>query len=244
LTVEKLTYKPFGDRAILIEWPAKIDEKTLNNVLNYKYTIQKNSIKVIVDIISTYNSLTIFYLTTIEKIDNEILALKAIYSAQHSSKITENYLWKIPVCYDQKFGLDLEEISQKNGLPIDQIIEMHSGQIYTVYFIGFLPGFLYLGGLDKKLHFQRKSNPRLVVEKGAVGIGGSQTGVYPQESAGGWNIIGNSPIQLFDRKKEHPCFAHPGDKVQFIPIDIKSHEEIANLVAYKRYHIESEELDA
>jgi len=244
LTVEKLTYKPFGDRAILIEWPAKIDEKNLNDILNYKNAIQKNSIKVIVDIISAYNSLTIFYHTTIEKIDNEISALKTIYNEQHSSKVTENYLWKIPVCYDQKFGLDLEDISQKKGLSIDEIIDMHSCRIYTVYFIGFLPGFLYLGGLDKKLHFQRKSNPRLVVEKGAVGIGASQTGVYPQESAGGWNIIGNSPIQLFDRKKEHPCFAQAGDQVQFIPIDIKTHEEIANLVAYKRYHIESEELNA
>ena len=239
-----LTYKPFGNRAILIEWPAKIDEKILENVLNYKNTIRKNSIKVIVDIISTYNSLTIFYHTTIENIDSEILALKSIYYEQQSLEITENFLWNIPVCYDQKFGLDLEEISQKNGLSISEIIDLHSSKIYTVYFIGFIPGFLYLGGLDNKLHFHRKPNPRLVVEKGAVGIGASQTGVYPQESSGGWNIIGNSPIDFFDRKREHPCFAKAGDKVKFIPIDIESHEEIFNLVAYKRYHLESEVLNA
>ena len=244
MTVENLTYKPFGNRSILIEWPTKIDEKILKNVLNYKNAIKKNSIKVIVDIISTYNSLTIFYHTTIENIDSEILTLKSIYNEQYSLKITENYLWKIPVCYDQKFGLDLEEISQKNNLSIDEIIGLHSNQIYTVYFIGFLPGFLYLGGLDKELHFPRKSDPRLVVEKGAVGIGASQTGVYPQESAGGWNIIGNSPVQFFDRKREQPCFAKAGDKVKFIPIDIKLHEEIGNLVAYKRFHIESEVLNA
>jgi len=244
LTVDNLTYKPFGDRAILIEWPVKIDEKTLNDVLNFKKTIQKNSIKVIVDIISTYNSLTIFYLTTIEKIDSEILALKSIYDKQNSFKNEKKYLWKIPVCYDQKFGLDLEEISQQKRLSISEIIDLHSSHIYTIYFIGFLPGFLYLGGLDKKLHFQRKSNPRLHVEKGAVGIGDKQTGVYPQESAGGWNIIGNSPIDFFDRKRENPCFAQAGDKVQFIPVDIKVHEEIGSLVAYKRYHIESEVLDA
>ena len=244
MTIEKLTYKPFGNCAILIEWPAIIDEKILKNILNFKNAIQKNSIKVIVDIVPTYNSITIFYHTTIENIDNEILALKAIYNEQHTLKITENYLWKIPVCYDKKFGIDLEEISKEKGLSIGQIINIHSSQIYTVYFIGFLPGFLYLGGLDKKLHFERRSNPRLVVEKGAVGIGSSQTGVYPQESSGGWNIIGNSPIQFFDRKKEHPCFAKAGDKVQFIPIDIKTYEEMANLVAYKRYHIESEELNA
>ena len=244
MTVENLTYKPFGNRAILVEWPAIIDEKTLKYVLNFKNAILKNSIKVIVDVISTYNSLTIFYHATIENIDSEILALKSIYKDQSSLKVVENYLWKIPVCYDQKFGLDLEEISQKNSLSIDEIIDLHSSQIYTVYFIGFLPGFLYLGGLNKKLHFRRKSNPRISVKKGAVGIGASQTGVYPQESAGGWNIIGNSPIQFFDRKKEQPCFAQAGDKVKFIPIDIKSHEEIFNLVAYKRYHIESEVVNA
>lgn len=238
-----MTYKPFGDRAILIEWPAKIDENTLKSVLNYKNAIKKNSIKVIVDVISAYNSLTIFYDTTIDNIDSEILALKSIYNKQISLKLTKYHLWKLPVCYDQQFGLDLKEISQKNKLPIDRIIELHSSQIYTVYFIGFLPGFLYLGGLDKKLFFKRKSNPRLSVEKGAVGIGGLQTGVYPQESAGGWNIIGNSPIQFFDRKKEQPCFAQPGDKIKFIPVDIETYNEVAYLVGYKRYHIEREVID-
>ena len=239
-----MTYKPFGKHAILIEWPAVIDENILENVLKYKNAIQKNNIKAIVDIVNAYSSLTIYYHTTIENIDSEILALKSIFEMLDSSNEMKNMLWKIPVCYDEKFGVDLEEISRTNKLKNNDIISLHSRAIYTVYFIGFLPGFLYLGGLDKKLHFPRKATPRLHVKKGAVGIGGEQTGVYPQESAGGWNIIGNSPIQFFDRKKEYPCFAQAGDKVEFIPIDLKTHEEIANLVAYKRYHIESEVLNA
>ena len=239
-----MTYKPFGKHAILIEWPAIIDENILENVLKFKNVILKNNSKVIVDVINAYNSLTIFYHTTIENIDSEILALKSIFEMLDSSNEMKNMLWKIPVCYDEKFGVDLEEISRRNKLKNNDIVSLHSKPIYTVYFIGFLPGFLYLGGLDEKLHFPRKATPRLKVEKGAVGIGGEQTGVYPQESAGGWNIIGNSPIEFFDRKKEHPCFAQAGDKVEFIPIDLKRHEEIANLVAYKRYHIESEVLNA
>ena len=239
-----MTYKPFGKHAILIEWPAIIDEKILENVLKFKNAIQKNNIKVIVDIINAYNSLTIFYHTTIENIDSEILTLKSIFEMLDSSNEMKNMLWKIPVCYDEKFGVDLKEISRRNKLKNNDIVSLHSKPIYTVYFIGFLPGFLYLGGLDEKLHFPRKATPRLQVVKGAVGIGGEQTGVYPQESSGGWNIIGNSPIEFFDRKKEHPCFAQAGDKVEFIPIDLKRHEEIANLVAYKRYHIESEVLNA
>ena len=239
-----MTYKPFGNRAILIEWPAKIDEKTLNDVLIFKNAILKNNTKVIIEVINSYSSLTIYYYNTIENIDNEISALKSIYNEQESFISTKNYIWKIPVCYDEAFGVDLNEISTKTKLKYSEIISRHSDSIYTVYFIGFLPGFLYLGGLDKKLHFPRKENPRLQVKKGAVGIGGRQTGIYPQESAGGWNIIGNSPIDFFDRKKELPCFAQAGDKVQFIPIDIETHNEIANLVAYKRYHIEREVLDA
>ena len=96
---------------------------------------------------------------------------------------------------------------------------MHSESVYTVFFIGFLPGFLYLGGLNSKLFFDRKPNPRLNVERGAVGIGGEQTGVYPVNSAGGWNIIGNTPKKIFDDKNLiQPALVNPGDKVSFYQI--------------------------
>ncbi len=239
-----ITYKSFGKRAILIEWNAIIDENVLQEILSFKNLILKNKHKVILDIISTYNSITIFYQFTIENIYNEIIALKSIYEESDLSNVQKNKLWKIPVCYDPYFGLDLEELSVKKKLTISEIIEIHSKPVYTIFFIGFLPGFLYLGGLNETLHFPRKSIPRLRVDRGAVGIGSSQTGIYPQESAGGWNIIGNSPILFFDRKREEPCFAKPGDKVQFVPIDRNEHTEILNLVAYKRYAIESEVLNA
>jgi len=238
-----LTYKSYGKLAILVEWPDKIDENILKNVLNFKNSVLKNNIKGIIEVINTYNSLTVYYSDTIENIYNEILTLKAIYNEGFTPNIVKKTLWKIPVCYDPKFGLDLKEISSNNKLQIDAIIDLHTSPKYTIYFIGFLPGFLYLGGLNSKLHIKRKSDPRLHVDKGSVGIGGSQTGVYPQESAGGWNIIGNSPINFFDRKNEQPCFAKAGDLIQFVPIDTHQHEEIKNLVNYKRYKIEKEELN-
>ncbi|MDJ0644749.1 MAG: 5-oxoprolinase subunit PxpB [Flavobacteriaceae bacterium] len=239
-----LSYKPFGKRAILIEWPAKIDENILNDILNFKISILNSYTKEKVEVISAYNSLTINYYTTIENIYSEFSALKALYQQQNTQKKLKSKLWKIPVCYDEKFGIDLEEISQEKELSKSEIIRLHSNPKYTVFFIGFLPGFLYLGGLPKALHFPRKMNPRISVEKGAVGIGGSQTGVYPQQSSGGWNIIGNSPISFFDRKNPEPCFAKPGDKIQFVPIDIKMHSEIVDLSSYKRYKLESEVLNA
>ncbi len=235
-----MTYKPYGNHTILIEWPSKIDKNILKDIIFFKNKILKNNNKVIVEVINTYNSLTIIYISTIRNIYNEILTLKSIYKNVFAQFETKNYCWKIPVCYDQKFGLDLKEISSKNKIDIDSITSLHSAPIYTVCFIGFLPGFLYLGGLDKKLNFDRKPNPRLVVEKGSVGIGGSQTGIYPQNSAGGWNIIGKSPIHFFDITKKEPCFAKSGDKVKFIPIPLDEYQELEIQIKIGYYQLEKE----
>lgn len=234
-----LTYKQYGERAILIEWSTKIEENILKDIINYKNKIVYYNIKVIVEVINTYNSLTIIYSSTIDNIYNEITTLKSIYQESFEQNLLKNYYWNIPVCYDEKFGLDLQEISKSNQVPIDEIIELHSGAIYTVFFIGFLPGFLYLGGLPERLNFARRSVPRLIVEKGAVGIGGSQTGVYPMQSAGGWNIIGNTPISLFNVSKENPCFAKSGDKIKFVPVSLEEYKQVEAKIEIGFYNIEN-----
>lgn len=237
-----MTYKPYGNKAILIEWPSKIDEQILHNILNFKQAILNYNANL--EMVNAYCSLTLIYPIIITDFKAEIQSLKSLYGELIPQKKQKTTLWKIPVCYDAQFGIDLQEMSEVIKLPEKEIIKLHTQQQYTIYFIGFLPGFLYLGGLDKTLHIPRKANPRLNVLKGAVGIGGSQTGIYPQQSAGGWNIIGNSPIDFFDRKNETPCFAKAGDKIQFVPIDVETHKNIGYRVAYKRYKIESEVLDA
>ena len=138
------------------------------------------------------------------------------------------------------FGVDLEVISKEKGLTKEQIITLHSASVYTVYFIGFLPGFLYLGGLNEKLHIPRKSTPRLQIKKGSVAIGGNQTGVYPNESPGGWNIIGNTPISFFDVSKDKPCFAKAGDGIVFHSISVKEHADIMTLMHQNTFKLESE----
>ena len=236
----KLTYKPYGERAILIEWPSNIDEDILADVLLFKENI--NLDKVIVEVRAAYASLLVIYDNFIVDSDNEISKLNSIYASRISSQQLQSRLWKIPVCYDETFGLDLDEISKEKGLTKQEIIQLHSETIYTVYFIGFLPGFLYLGGLDESLHMPRKSSPRLQIIKGAVAIGENQTGVYPSSSPGGWNIIGNSPINFFDVTKDKPCFATAGDKIQFRSISYKQHSDLTVLVKKGVYQIESEEI--
>ncbi len=237
-----LTYKPFGERAILIEWPTMIDEGILKDILRFKAAIIQKDIKVIVDVKSAYNSLLVVYNAVCRNFKNEVHVLKTIYKTPDSKYDSLSTLWKIPVCYDETFGIDLEVMSKEKNLSKEAIIKRHSQAIYTVYFIGFLPGFLYLGGLDDTLHMPRKSTPRLKIDRGAVAIGGNQTGVYPTESPGGWNIIGNSPIDYFNPKSKVPCFAKAGDRIRFKPISIKEYNDIKVLSMAGVYHIESEVL--
>lgn len=243
MTEYQLKYKPFGARSVLIEWPQKITENILFDVLCFKKTLQKQYIKENVEIKSAYCSILISYDSTINNIYNKLSMLRSLYSTRIELDSSSFKSWKIPVCYDLEYGLDLNEISIKKELSISEIIEYHSRVIYTVYFIGFLPGFLYLGNLDERLHFPRKERPRMKIKKGAIGIGGMQTGVYPIESPGGWNIIGNSPIDFFDINQSKPCFAQAGDKIQFCPVSMDEYELIKDQLKSGTYQIESEVLN-
>jgi len=235
-----LIYKPFGERAILVEWSSRIDTSILKDIIRFKNAIKKKNIKSIVELKHAYNSLLIVYNGVCRNFENEVNRLKNIYKKTISKSAMSSNLWKIPVSYDAVFGIDLEAICLEKRISKNELIKRHSQAIYTVYFIGFLPGFLYLGGLDEVLHIARKSTPRLKIEKGAVAIGGHQTGVYPTESPGGWNIIGNSPIEFFNPKSNPPCFAEAGDKISFYPISLKEYRDIKTLSEAGVYQLESE----
>lgn len=240
---KKITFKSFGKKAILIEWDAIIDEEILNDILNFKQKIEDNLDVLFTDLIVGYNSLTI---RLIDEWSNFLILeskLKNIYKTKLQVKKELNYLWKIPVCYDSAFGIDLEEISLKTNFTKQEIVKLHSEKIYTVFFIGFLPGFLYLGGLNPQIFVDRKSNPRLKVEKGAVAIGGQQTGVYPTESSGGWNIIGKTPIDFFNIENQNPCFAKAGDKIKFLSISKNEFYLIEKEIAKGDYQLSKSILD-
>ncbi|WP_420573777.1 5-oxoprolinase subunit PxpB [Kordia sp.] len=234
------TYTSYGNNGILLTWQAKMTPEVLNLVLEYYQKTINFNIKVILDVIQSNNSLLIIY-------DNEKINIKALQhllewlfsSISDKKEAATQYCWEVPVCYDLEFGIDLEEIAQKNSLSIPEIIKLHTAPKYQVFSIGFLPGFLYLGGLDKRLHIDRKSTPRLEVKKGAVGIGGIQTGIYPKSSPGGWQILGNSPINFFDVFKEKPCFAKAGDFIKFVPVSLEEYHEILIAVSNGNYELKS-----
>ncbi|WP_299441087.1 5-oxoprolinase subunit PxpB [uncultured Aquimarina sp.] len=225
----KFQYKRYGENAILIQGPSEVDEILLENLLFYKKSIEKFYDELIVEVISSYNSLLIYYVSTIENVYDEILTLKSLFSGQFEDKVRKKRLWKVPVCYSNSLAPELSSFAVNKSMNIDEVISLHTTPLYTVYFIGFLPGFLYLGGLDEKLVTPRKSTPSQKLEQGSVAIGGNQTGVYPCDSPGGWHVIGKTPLRFFDVNSDNCCFASPGDKIQFISISENQYNDMSLL---------------
>jgi 5-oxoprolinase (ATP-hydrolysing) subunit B len=126
---------------------------------------------------------------------------------------------EIPVFYD---GPDLADVAKHAGLSVDEVVKRHSDAEYVVFFLGFQPGFAYLGGLDASLHMPRRPEPRLEVPAGSVGIGGAQTGIYPAVSPGGWQLLGRTEVRLFDPSRNPPTLMQPGDRVRFKPVEVRA----------------------
>ncbi|MDA9811337.1 allophanate hydrolase subunit 1 [Flavobacteriaceae bacterium] len=220
------TFFQMHPNMILLEWQQEPSSGLLQELLFLKKNV-KEHFNGISQITQGYCSLLIQWkdaITNLADIKNKLIFL--YWSLDFTSIPEKSKHWNLPVCYDKSFAIDLELLSSKIKLSKDAVISIHTQSIYKVYFIGFLPGFLYLEGLNSRLFFPRKESPRMDTPKGAVAIGGKQTGIYPNQSPGGWNIIGNTPIPLFDPNKKNPCFAVPGDTVSFYPITIKEHQLI------------------
>ena len=200
---------PSGDSIIIINNLNNLKSSTLADYL------EKLELNEIEDIISLKNSVGIIFnphKTSSNKFRKKIKSLIL------NKKLTNNKslkTWKIPICYDEEFAIDLNEISIQCKLNVNQIKKKHSKMTYSVDLIGFLPGFLYLGNLDESLYLPRKKNPRTHIPKGSIGIAGNQTGIYNIKSPGGWNIIGRTPLSLFNKLKDPPIDIKQGDKIIF-----------------------------
>lgn len=224
--------RSFGEQAIIITWPDRVEEAILEDIIAYKTHLQDTAFNSEAwELVAAYNSLTLINNQQSINLDQCEEILSNSYKSKWKNKTVTRWLWKLPVCYDTSFGIDLEEVAANLQMSVEEVVHMHTRQPYLVYGIGFLPGFMYLGGLPKTLETPRKSTPRLEVHKGSVGLAGKQTGVYPQVSPGGWNIIGNCPIPIFNVSKDPPCFIGVGDRVQFYKI---------SKAAYELHQIEAE----
>lgn len=236
--------KQFSQNSILITFKQYPSRNLTYFLSNLKNQLEDSHSEVILDVNYAYNSLLISYVYTIDNVYDEYLNLKECILA---SEITSKSSFRkiiLPVCYDEKFGLDLMELSKRLKLSIPEIIYLHSSTEYFVSFLGFLPGFPYLDNLPKELHCPRRDTPRQNIEKGAVGIGGTQTGIYPQESPGGWQIIGNCPIDLFGNNWQNYTALKPTDILAFNAISLSEYELVKQQFHEGNYHINIEQVGA
>jgi len=210
--------KAYGPEAVLLEWPEAVSEDILTDVLGFADYLREHCLKEAAwELVPIYHSLLLFKGS---KIDLEPFSrsLKKWFEQYPGPSQRTVQDWVLPVCYDPEFGPDLEDVAERLEIDTEEVIRRHCAQAYRVYGIGFLPGFLYLGGVPANLEVPRKENPRLKVARGSVGLASQQTGIYPQESPGGWNLIGRCPIPLFDPTRQPPCFIAQGDTVRFRPV--------------------------
>lgn len=217
-----------GDRSLLIKVGEEISRANHEKV--HKIFLLLSSLKVqgIQSIHPAYNSILITFDPCIvhpHRI-NEIIT--SLLQQENSITIPESRIIKIPVCYEDEYALDISNVAKHNSLTIERVIQFHSQPEYLVYFLGFSPGFPYLGEMPKEISTPRLASPRLKVPEGSVAIGGDQTGIYPISSPGGWNIIGRTPLKLFSPDKEVPTLLKMGDKVKFVPITKKEFQQLKN----------------
>lgn len=227
----------YNEYSILIQFEFDIDEKNVDLLLFFKNLILENSNESILQVINTYNSLLVVYDFTINKIYDKKESLKQLVLSAKDNHETNGQVYEIPVCYDEEYGLDLQLISEQNNLEVSQILKLHSARQYRVFFIGFLPGFPYLSQVDQRLEIKRKKRPRSSIPKGSVGIAGLQTGIYPESSPAGWQIIGKTPLHLFDEINRKSLLS-AGDYVQFKPVSKNDFLEIEDQVFHESYQIQ------
>lgn len=217
---------PLGDRALLVNFEQVIDPDIHRQVIDLSAKIEGKAIDGISFVQPAYCSLTVGY--NPEEIRYQVLKpiLMDLLKQPPSDFELPSRLLTLPVCYEEPFSLDLLQLSKVSGLKSNEIIKLHTAETYRTYLLGFLPGFPYLGVLPKPLQFPRKNSPRLNVPERSVGIAGEQTGIYPTQSPGGWNILGSTPLPIFNSEWDNQFLLKPGDRVKFHAISISEYQQM------------------
>lgn len=217
-----------GDRGLLVEFGASIDPEINQKVRQIFLSLEKMPIEGVTEVIPTYRSILIFYdsfQSDPERLKKQIL--------DRENKLDK---WEIPppetieiqVAYGDDFGPDLEFVAQHNNLTPEEVIQIHTSGTYLIYMLGFTPGFPFLGGLSEKIFTPRLEKPRQLVSAGSIGIANNQTGIYPIDSPGGWQLIGKTPIKLYDPTGSPPILLRAGNYLKFKKISRKEFLEIAS----------------
>ncbi len=219
---------PAGGCAVVVEFGNIIDEAVNRRVQTYNRALAESDIPGIAETIPTYRSLTVLYDPFVIRYKplTESLALLAEELNEESSGTGERNILEIPVAYGGEFGPDIANVAAHAGMSEEETVKIHSGTDYLIYMLGFAPGFTYLGGLDKRLETPRLATPRLLIPAGSVGIAAAQTGIYPVACPGGWQLIGRTPVKMYDAAREDPILPKAGWYMRFVPVSPETYLDI------------------
>jgi len=217
---------PLGDAAVTVQFGDTIEEDTHRKVRAFASYLERHPFPGLVEHVPSFTTVTVYY-------DPWVVSDKGLYNpyarvteqlqhmlklARENQKSTRPRVVEIPVCYGGEYGPDLEYVARFHKLKPQEVVACHTRGKYLVYMIGFAPGFPYLGGLSKKIATPRRESPRPLIPKGSVGIADKQTGIYPIETPGGWQLIGRTPLSLFEPDRDPPSLLQAGDRVRFVAI--------------------------
>ena len=216
----KPTISPVGDRAISIDFGQVIDPTINRHIRQTIERIKELQLDGIIELVPTYCALLVEY-DAMQYSYSEICNIIEPTLDEGMTDTTNELVTvvEVPTVYGGEFGPDLSFVASHNHLSEDEVISIHSGTDYLVYMLGFIPGFTYLGGMDSRIATPRLSSPRTLIPAGSVGIAGEQTGTYPSDSPGGWQIIGRTPVTMYDMSKAQAALLKAGDYVRYVPID-------------------------
>ena len=236
----KIEMKASGDSGLILVFGDSISMETNNRIRLAAAEIEALGIEGIIELVPAYCTILVVYDPL--KIGFEELRKRLEFLEESTGDVSslaeKRKKCVLPVCYGGQYGPDLEHVAIYNGLTTQEVVEIHSDANYVVYMIGFTPGFPYLGGMDERIATPRLLSPREKIPAGSVGIAGSQTGVYPMQSPGGWQIIGRTPIRIFDPERENPALLSAGMVVKFKPVDEKEYSEIEKRIDEGIYELE------
>ncbi len=226
--MEQVRFLLCGDSAVTVEFGSTIDEQLNQAVHSFAQAVEQQNLPFIREVVPTYRSATVHYLPWLVSFEQlqALLAPLARQAVQQAGQDFGGTILEIPVLYGGEHGPDLAEVASHCGLTPEQVIQLHSAPAYRIFMLGFTPGFPYLGGMDPRLATPRRKEPRVSIPAGSVGIAGGQTGVYPIQSPGGWQLIGRTPLKLFDPALAPPILLQAGQQIRFVPISRSIFDEI------------------
>jgi len=232
-------FRPVGDKGILIHFEQKISPDISAQIRQLMSKLDELKNPAVIEVLPAYATLCVIYDPLIMDYEGCKNLLSSLLEDKQSGESVSAKVFEIPVLYSKETGPDLEFVSEHSGLKIDEIISIHTASEYLIYMLGFAPGFPYLGGMDERIAAPRLKVPRQKIIPGSVGIAGSQTGMYPIESPGGWQLIGRTPVTLYDPHRNPPVYYNAGDYVKYKAIDEAEFNDILDSEKNGRYEVKT-----